>query len=393
MESMADPMNGIGRRRSWWVVGAWALAVGLGTGAVSARAETEPCPAGPSFRSDYLTPIGETSPRLDAARSALAAYAFDADAGYRTDGLLVVHEGRVLFEDYDHGFDRDTPHLTWSISKSVTSALLGIALAQERLELEAPVAEVVDLDLEPQIRVRHLLEWSSGFDWNETYEEDESPQASSVIAMLYGEGRSDMAAFVADHPLRDPPGATWMYSSGDSVLLMAVVRAALEPVYGPEFPWTVLFEPLGMAHTVYERDAAGTYVGASYVYASPRDLARFGQLYLEEGCFGGERRLPASFVREAQQVPRVFRERALRPSPGYISGRHWWLNRDVGPHRAPFPSVPADAYAARGHWGQELLVVPSRRAVVVRTGEDRKGQRIDFDRLYALALQVIEARP
>ncbi|MGF1508952.1 MAG: serine hydrolase domain-containing protein [Myxococcota bacterium] len=335
-------------------------------------------------------------PLLSAAQSRLRAYAFDPEAGYRTDGLLVVHRGRIVFEGYDHGYNETTPHLTWSISKTVTAALLGVAVNEGVVRLDDRIDDLVPFPVARSLRVLHLLEFSSGYDWTETYEGDESPQNSSVIAMLYGEGRGNMARFVASHPLRDPPGTSWSYSSGDTNLMMAAVQGAMSQVHGPSFPWSVLFEPLGMKHVVFERDGSGTYAAASSFYAPPRDMARFGHLFLEDGCFEGRRLLPNGWVRTSTQIVEAYLSNPIDLDPTYVSGRHWWLNRAAPAVSMPkpFPSAPDDAFAARGHWGQELWVIPSRQTVLVRFGEDRgAGNRIDRDRLLALALELAEVVP
>ena len=103
--------------------------------------------------------------------------------------------------------------------------------------------------------------------------------------MLYGEGREDMSTFVANHPLRDEPGTTYQYSTGDATLLTGILTKSLSDEYGDDFAWDLLFDPLGMTSSVIERDRAGGFIGGSYFYATPRDLARFGYLYLNNGCW------------------------------------------------------------------------------------------------------------
>lgn len=195
-------------------------------------------------------------------------------AGARTDGVVVMRAGRVVYERYGNGFGPGVRHPAWSIAKSLGSALAGRAVAVGALGVDDEVAH--RLEVPPRHRsvtVRHLLEASSGIDWTETYE-GRPPQASSVLAMLYGNGRRDMAAFVLAHGRRAEAGRLWAYSSGDGILLAAVLRSALEPTLGRDWPHTVLLEPLGMGSAVLERDAVGTPVLSSWLHATPRDLAR-----------------------------------------------------------------------------------------------------------------------
>jgi CubicO group peptidase (beta-lactamase class C family) len=336
------------------------------------------------------------------AVGALEAYAFppvlgDKErAGVRTHGVVIVRGGQVIYEHYDRGADASKRHLAWSVSKSVTGALAGVAVQRGRLRLDQSVCEAVPT-MPPTacaVQVQHLLAMNSGFDWAETYE-GEPPTASSVLAMLYGEGQSDMAAFVAAHPLRDPPGTSWMYSSGDSVVLTSVVRAALEPVSGARWAWANLFDPLGMTSASFEVDGVGTPVGSSTFYATPLDMARFGWFMAQDGCWGGHRLLPEGWMAQAASPNVGLRAKPLGRDDGDVYGWQLWLNAivpEVGQAALPWPSLPADAYAARGHWGQSILVVPSLDVVIVRTADDRDGS-FSLDQFGALALAVAGVSP
>lgn len=336
------------------------------------------------------------------AVGALEAYAFppvlgDKErVGVRTHGLVIVRGGQVVYERYDRGAAADKRHLSWSVSKSVTGALAGIAVQRGRLRLDTSICEAApSLPASAcAVQLQHLLEMGSGFAWAETYE-GEPPTASSVLAMLYGEGQPDMARFVAGHPLRDPPGTSWMYSSGDSVALTSMVRAALEPVSGPRWAWANLFDPLGMTSATFETDGVGTPVGSSTFYATPLDLARFGWFMEQDGCWGGHRLLPEGWMTQATTPNAALRSKPLGRDDGDVYGWQLWLNApvpEVGQTALPWPSLPADAYAARGHWGQAIVVVPSLDVVIVRTADDRDGS-FSLDRLGALALAVAGVSP
>ncbi|MEQ1567608.1 MAG: serine hydrolase, partial [Myxococcota bacterium] len=331
------------------------------------------------------------------ARDALEAYLFPPEVdradperpGVRTDGFVVVHHGAVIYERYADGYDASARHLAWSVTKTFTNALTGIAVRDGLLSLDDSICAHLSGVPEAScaVRVRDLLEFASGWDWHETYEGG-GLRTSSVLAMLYGEGQPDMATFVAGHPLRDPPGATWMYSSGDTNVLSAVVGRALRPTYGERFPWRALLDPIGAGGAVWERDGAGTYVGSSYLWATPRDLARFGLLWLDDGCWGGARVLPEGWVAASTAVNEPIRRRALARDPGDVQGRQVWLNQrlpEQGQDTLPWPDVPEGSYAAQGHWGQFVAVIPAHDLVVVRTADDRDGT---FDRNRALALAI-----
>jgi len=354
-----------------------------------ARAE---CPAQAPLFGQPLAPQMQRA----VARANLRRFAFEAE-GLRTDAVVILRDGDLVFEAYAHGFDVATPHLAWSVSKSVSSALLGVAVHEGRVKLEDSICDHMEAPEDKcAISVLDLLRWSSGLDWTESYEDGASPQVSSVIAMLYGEGRRNMTDFILDHPLRDAPGETWMYSSGDAHLMMAVVRGAMEPAHGELFPWTTLFEPLGMDAAVFERDPAGDWVGASYFHGTARDLARFGQLFLQDGCWNGRRLLPEGWVQAAGQISAPFLKRRVeRKDRRDVGGRSWWLNRPVPEAgiEKPWPHLPEDVLVARGHWGQYVIVAPRQQVVAVRMGEDREDLRFDLDAFGRLAFAAAGVLP
>ena len=168
--------------------------------------------------------------------------------GIRTDGLVVLQHGQILYEQYGRGFTAENKHLIWSITKSVNSAILGRAVQEGLIDVRDSICDHVSFVPSENcaIRVEHLLTFSSGLRWTETYEGQKN-QASSVFAMLYGEGRRDMATFVATHDLAKAPGSNVVeYSSGDSTLLAAIIGGAVEARFTDLYPWTMLFEPLGI---------------------------------------------------------------------------------------------------------------------------------------------------
>jgi CubicO group peptidase (beta-lactamase class C family) len=219
----------------------------------------------------------------------------------------------------------------------------------------------------PAIKIADLLHWASGLDWQEDYEY--APLKSSVVAMLYTRGHRDMAAFTANHDTYAEPGQAFRYSSGDSNLLAAALKTIVGPQRYPDYPWTALFEPLGIRHAVWETDASGTFVASSYAYLTARDLARVGLLMARDGRWNDRQLLPKDWL--------AFNR---TPFAGYkahqdeaVPGGQWWLNRPVDGAASPWPDAPADTFAALGHWGQALYVIPSEKLLIVRYADDRDG--------------------
>jgi CubicO group peptidase (beta-lactamase class C family) len=342
---------------------------------------------------------GQVATQRAAEIAALETYAFtltgkDEDRqGLRTDALLIVRNGQIVYERYARGWDTAKPHIAWSVAKSVTSALVGVAKMKGALTEGDKIGKYVTVSSsDPRVSdmtIQNLMEFSSGFDWKEAYE-NESYQVSSVLAMLYGVGHRDAVKFVTSHPLRDPPGSTWDYSSGDATLLASVVSAAMVPQFGQDWAFDLLFGPIGMKSAVMERDPNGGRFGSSYFYATAQDFAKLGFLYLNDGCWENQRLLPTNWVTTSTaRVAPPFRLKVINPSTE-PNGWQWWLNQAVpeqGLTALPWPDVPADAYAAEGHWGQFIVVIPSEDVVIVRLGDDRNAN-MDVNSLASKALAV-----
>ncbi|WP_312934999.1 serine hydrolase, partial [Pseudomonas sp.] len=292
-------------------MGGWWLMVCLGV----SSAWAEPWPV-PTWQRD---PVALNWQAVD--DYAFAAAGSEA-AALRTDALLIVRDGRILYERYRAPTGPDTAHLTWSVSKSVLATLLGVAYAQGRFALDDLAARHYPaLAPHSTLRMADLLHWASGLDWQEDYEY--APLNSSVIAMLYTRGHADMAAYAAARPAAHPPGERFLYSSGDSNLLAATLRGMLAPGDYPRYAWQALFTPLGIDSAVWERDAAGTLVGSSYLYLSARDLARIGLLMQREGRWQQRQLLPSDWI-TFNRTPFIT---APLPAGEANPGGHWWLNQ------------------------------------------------------------------
>ncbi len=330
-------------------------------------------PAAPAPDPQALWPQGEATPiQNTAAGSDIPELAAALERAFaepdparpkRTRAVVVIHQGQLVGERYAPGITPQTPLLGWSMTKSVTSALVGIYLAQKGLSPNepAPAPEWYARPDDPRqaITWEHLLRMTSGLDFREDY----GDLHADVLQMLYN--TADMGAYMAARPLKAPPGTWWNYSGGSTNLLARLIRLD----FGPDlagywaFPHQTLFGPLGMTTAVLEPDASGSWVGSSYMYASARDWARFGLLYLQDGMWEGRRILPEGWVAFSLQPTAAARGEY---------GAHWWLNQGLAEGEGRrWPDLPPDAFAALGHDGQVVLVVPSRQAVIVRLGLSR----------------------
>jgi CubicO group peptidase (beta-lactamase class C family) len=280
-----------------------------------------------------------------------------------TYAVVVVQGGRIVAERYagqlEH-FDRppdpvtaETRLLSWSMAKSMLHAVVGLAVGDGRLDIDAPAGVpewVAPDDPRHAITLRQLLAMSDGLNFVEDYVDD---RVSDVMKMLFGAGQGDTAHFAADRPLAAAPGTRFNYSSGTSNIISAVVARTV----GPGAPYahylrSRLFDPIGMRSAQPELDAAGTWVASSYVRTTARDFARFGLLYLRDGTWGGTRLLPEGWVDYGRTIESV------DPEDGPY-GAHWW-------------GVAGDTlgtFRASGFEGQSITLCPTEDLIVVRLGK------------------------
>jgi len=221
---------------------------------------------------------------------------------------------------------------------------------------------------------------SSGLEFLEEYQ---TKPNSDCNVMLFE--KNDAAAFAAAKPLEAEPDSRWSYSSGTTNIVSRLIRKA---VPGSQqdylaFPRRHLFDKIGMKSAVIEPDPSGTFVGSSFMYATARDWARFGLLYLNDGVWEGERILPHGWVRYS-----------TTPTPGAPAkkpyGAQFWLNTGE-PDDRWMPKLPPDLYSARGYEGQFVTVIPSRNIVVVRLGFT-VNHNINWDHQEFL-LKILDAIP
>lgn len=288
-----------------------------------------------------------------------------------TRAVLIVQSGRVVFERYGEGYDRNTRLNSWSVGKSITHALVGAAVLEGRISIDAPMGNPLWRagDRRASITWRQFLNMVDGLDYTET---NANVAQAGNARMLFGEGRRDVARWAATRPLLHDPGTHWNYSSAGTLLISDALTRAIVPDARDAVDrrqrmraWmdASLFTQIG-ATPIVEFDPQGVFYGSSLYWATARDYARFGYLYLRGGVWDGRRVLPEGWVDFA---------RTPGPDPDTdVYGAHWWLTPAHG-EGTPMRSLIVhpdlrDAFSAQGHEGQVIVVVPSRDIVLVRLG-------------------------
>ncbi len=309
--------------------------------------------------------------RLEAAVE--AAFSDEKYAPHKTLGVVVVYDDQIVAERYAPTWDMHTQYRSWSSAKSVTSALVGILVGEGKLDVHAPppIPEWQTAD-HPNagITLEHLLHMESGL----------TTEGRGGSYLYFGgiDTGAEVAASVPDVP----PGTRWEYSNYDTLLIVRAIKS----VIGDDdafltFPRRALLNKIGMRHTFTEIDPYGNFILSSQMWTTPRDLARFGLLYLHDGVWNGERILPVGWVDyTVQKAPMRMQE--TERARGY--GAQFWLLGDD-------PRVPAGTYTTSGARGQLSTIVPSHNLVVTRTGLDPSGSNWDQAELVADVVKAIAA--
>jgi len=286
-----------------------------------------------------------------------------------TRSVIVVYDTLAFYEKYAEGFNKNTKILGWSMSKSIASTMIGILQKQNKIDINkpAPVKEWQNDDRQ-SITTKSILNMTSGIKWNENYGD-----ISEVTLMLYE--KTNAAKFAINQPKAYPQDSVWYYSSGSSNILTEIVKRKFDTIKDYwEFPYKELFHKISMYNTIMETDASGNFVGSSYTYATTRDWARFGLLYLKNGIWFGDTIITPEWV--------SFTQTAAPNSDGKY-GSQFWLNKSGN----ELPDAPKDIYYADGYQGQRIYIIPSKKIVIVRTGLTTKK---DFD-YNKMVIEIIDS--
>ena len=308
--------------------------------------------------------------------------------------MVVLRDGRMVWEQYWGGADSGTAFNVKSVSKSILSALVGIAIEQKKLSLDQTIASILpelyrngqpenrmfraavvrNDSVRSTITVRHLLTQSSGYAWDE---------GGAILSTFLVS--SDPARLVAEQVMAALPGATFNYSTGNTHLLGTALERAIGTPLRP-YAETTLLTPIGALLRGWDIEGAGRPLGGSEMYLTARSLARFGQLFLDGGTAGGKQVVPAGWVAASWEkrfdVPSPIYQEMIPGLTGY--GYLWWLRTSHG----------LVMNSALGYGGQFVLVVPELKLVIAGASAlDARNPGLipQFKGIFGLVDQVVAA--
>jgi CubicO group peptidase (beta-lactamase class C family) len=268
---------------------------------------------------------------------------------YNIDSVLIIRNGYIVLDAYFHPFANGLRHPIHSCTKSIMSALIGIAIDKGFIKsVDQPVTDffanrtIANMDDQKKsMTLEHLLMMASGFDCKDSYLHD----WSGLIAM---EESEDWAQYVLDLPMAGPPGKDFEYCNGVSYLLSAIVHHTTG-MKTLDFARKYLFNPLGISEIVWAQSPQGIDIGYGRMWLKTHEMARIGWLYLNKGRWGQKQIVPAAWVEASTRGH-------IEAVPGDQYGYHWWVNN-------------SGSYAAVGYKGQYIFVEPDTNMVVVFTGD------------------------
>lgn len=341
----------------------------VGSSEAQLRGQIDAIPPSAQVQSTELPKVDRLPPEIDSVKLQEFVEATFAEKNPnnlpRTRALIVLYDGKIIAEQYAPSFSADTPLIGWSMTKSVTNALVGILVKEGKLSLQDQnLVPQWESDRRKEITLKQLLQMNSGLKFREYCEEPlaDCPQ------MLFN--AKNMAVYAENQPLIKEPGSDWDYASGTTNIISGIIRNAVggTDIDYLTFPHRALFDRLGMSTAVIETDTANNFIGSSYMYATARDWARFGLLYLQDGVIENERILPEGWVEFSRTSATVANGRY---------GAHFWLMKNY-PQQKP---LPQDLFIADGYQGQSVIIIPSKKLVLVRLGKDGWQKRKSIEQL------------
>lgn len=277
--------------------------------------------------------------------------AFDVEGEQlkRTRAVVVIYKNQIIGEKYADGFSAESKLLGWSMTKSIASAVVGVLNKQGKATInQTNVFPEWENDNRSKITLNNILQMNTGLEWVEDYN-----TISDVTEMLYLD--EDMTNKQLQKKLIGKPNETWNYSSGTTNLISRFIQNQFSTKQAYlDFWYAELIDKIGMHSMTLETDVSGNYIGSSYGWATARDWAKFGLLYLNKGNWNGEQILSEEWV--------AYSATPTNTSNGRY-GAQFWLNAG-----GIYPNVPKDLYSCNGYQGQYIFIIPSRDIVVVRFG-------------------------
>lgn len=285
-----------------------------------------------------------------------------------TRAVVVLYKGQLVAEQYAPGFNKDSRLTGWSMTKSLTASMFSMLEEEGKIHKE-DLTKIPEWqqDDRKNITWEQLLHMNSGLRWKE--------DLTHLSEMLFNS--DDIGGYAIQLPLENQPDTEWEYATPTTNIIATTMRRYFNSTEDYiRYPYEHLFYKIGAYSTIIETDATGSFVGSSFSWATARDWAKFGQLYLQNGNWAGEQILSRDWVDYVRKAA---------PNSNGLYGAHFWLNKGK-----KFPDVPTDLYAMTGFIGQIVAIIPSKDMVIVRLGITSKKDGFDFNKWLKEIIDAVE---
>jgi CubicO group peptidase (beta-lactamase class C family) len=316
----------------------------------------------------------------------IEAIEYAAVPDFKSDGIVVVKNGYIVAEAYFGKFQQERAHISYSMAKSFTSALIGIAIDQGHIaSIDEKVCQYYDAwdcadqdDFRSRITIRHALTLTTGLKWHEDWSKWDFATNDALKMAISG----DFVKYMSERTGQHEPGTTTYYSTGDPMLLTQVIQKATG-MNAFEFGKQNLFTHLNFSKMRWDSDGEGHTGTATGLFATTRDYAKFGLMFLNKGFWNGKQIVPEGWAEQSTQTdPSV----KMSSTYGYL----WHVNLPKKlkiEESSPAGIVLKGAYMAQGVLGQVIVIIPSKNLVIVRLANQRK-VRMDIARLVNLVIEA-----
>lgn len=322
----------------------------------------------------------------------LESYLFpDSESYIKTQAFIVYKNNELIYEKYAPPYNKNSKFLSWSMAKTVSALLISIAEQENILKRSDTLGTFIPNlpPLKSSIKIQDLMRMSSGIKFTELY--FGSIWKYDVHSMLFKNGTKDVGRYVLQLPMSYKPGERFYYSSGDSNLLMYILKKKLNQNEYDNFPFDKLFSPLGISSATFEQDESGTFLGSSFLYLSANDFAKLGELFLNKGIVNKKQIIKSEFLEfMATLTPSFSHTDNIDPINGY--GAHLWINYTLdkqGNKKPVYPSLPLDTIFYQGIKGQIIGIIPSEKIIFVRLAlDDDPGIHKDY--YFSLMMNILK---
>lgn len=312
--------------------------------------------------------------------------------GVNTDILIVKKNEKIIYQKYQRGYSESTPHLSWSMAKTITGILIAKASLEYKFSLNDQVSKFIP-DFKGTAKIIDVIQMSSNIDFTEQY--FGLPVSSDVVKMLYLQGaQSGVSEYVKSLPLRHDflPGDHFYYSSGDTNLLMELLKKVInDDLKYENYPWTHFFDLLNMKNVTFERDQKNIFIGSSYVYMTAPDYLKIGELLIKNGKYNHQQVIPEFYMALMQSLAPGVKLTVLEGTPSARAySAQITTNLPISERRlnSEHADLPADSLLMLGHQGQLIAASPKEQLIILRLACD-SGKSFKRDLLFDQVKKII----